>query len=104
MPAHTIVEPPRQPAAPPTERVIRYEMKLDEALAIMAEEGRSPAYVLKELRDERVRWIARYEEFVASLDRGCPAPWGTHVNDYLEVIALLGKRIADAERAEAAHA
>jgi hypothetical protein len=103
MTAHTIVAPPKP--APSSDRVERYETNLDKALAIMADEGRARDYVLKELRDERIRWIARYEEFVASLDRGCPAPWGGHVNDYVLVIALLGKRIAEHERlAEVANA
>lgn len=98
MPAYTTAEQPRQPTQPATERVARYEVNLEKALAIMAEEGRPRDYIITELRNERARWIFRYEEFVESLDRGCPHPWGGHVNDYVEVIAYLGKKIAEEER------
>ena len=91
MTAHTIVEKPAAPQI--TDRVRHYEVNLDAALELMPAGERLP-----ELRAERVRWIARYEQFVSDLDRGCPAPWGAHVNEYLLVIALLGQRIAAEER------
>jgi hypothetical protein len=84
---------PSPAAQTATDRPARYEAKCEQALALMQPHERLP-----ELRAERLRWIARYEQFVADLDRGCPAPWGAHVNDYILVIAYLGKKIAEEER------
>lgn len=86
-------ETPRAAPQPPSERVARYQARLDTLLDEMP-----PAERLPELRAERVRWIARSEMFVADVDAGRPIPLGACLSDYDDVIALLGKRIAAEER------
>lgn len=95
MPTAT-ASPTIAPTSPPSERVQRYTEKLDAALDLMA-----PAERLPELRSERVRWIARSEQFVADIDAGKPIPFGADLSDYDDVIALLGKRIDLEERKQA---
>lgn len=93
-PAGGLGTPPATSAL--ADRTARYTRKLDAALAVMR-----PAKRLPELVGERARWIAMYERFIESVDRGTYDGLSTSptVHDYLDTIAVIDQHIRDLRRA-----
>jgi len=95
MPAHTIVEPPRQPAAPAASAAdpyTRYFARVDQHLEGLPRSERLPF-----LRGQRTKFLADYELFCRDVDNGIERA-DENATDYVTIIAELGARVAREER------
>ncbi len=91
---------PQKPAGATPDRSARYTARLDAHLATF----RTDHDRLRFLIAEQAKWIARYERFVAAVERGtfddvpgAPTAW-----DYAETLAEIGSRKGRYERVVAA--
>lgn len=74
-------------------RTARYIARLDAHLPMLADDDARRAF----LRFQRDVWVERYETFMGDVDSQRPTG-GECVDDYIETIAELNRRIAEHER------
>lgn len=82
-------------ASPVSPRTDRYMARVADHLATLPKTERLPF-----LRRERVKWIARSEEFAAKIDGGGEPSSDESIYDYTLTIMALSSRIAHEQKTE----